>query len=158
MKVNVHELASKLEARSSELTRQISHEHQERVRSQEAMWGQIDLRSKILEEKILYEKEELREKHLTLESYMKSEFKRKDDHFSQLSEDVEKFSMRCEKQIEFYKNEIHKSFLAFEEQVFNKTSILDSDIDLLKKAINGEYEKIGEVIKEEINARFSSDV
>ncbi len=158
IKLNLNELASKIETKSSELVRQIAQEHQERVRSQEAMFGQIDLRSKILEEKILYEKEEMREKYLTLEGFTKNEFKRKDESIHHLTEDMEKYFMRSEKQIEFYKNEIFKTHMAFEEQVFSKTSTIDSDIDGLKKAINGEYEKIGEIIKEEINARFSSDV
>jgi len=158
LKINLNDLSSKIETKASELLRQISQEHQERIRSQEAMFGQIDLRSKILEEKIMYEKEEMRERYIGLESYTKGEFKRKDDALHHLNDTIDKYFIRAEKQIEFYKTEIYKTHMSFEEQVFAKTNTLDADIDGLKKAISGEYEKIGEIIKDEINARFSSDV
>ena len=152
------DLTAKLDSKSADLSQQVAQERQERTRAQEAICSQIDLKSKILEERLSYEKEETRERFFNLENFAKTELKRTEEAIEKLHANMEDFFREMERSAEVFKGDCQRSFALIEEEFGAKTNSIETDVDFLKKAINSEYGKISEIIKEEINARFSSDV
>ena len=59
-------------------------EHEERIRSNDDLKNNIEVREKINQEKGNYEKEEMRERYMALDSLMRAEFQRKDEAIKSL--------------------------------------------------------------------------
>ena len=73
------EFTSKLETKVSDLVNRIVMEHVERQRSEDDIKNQVDVRGRLIEDKITYEREEMRDRYMAMDSLVRAEFQRKEE-------------------------------------------------------------------------------
>lgn len=66
----------RLDARVTELVNRIIMEHEDRLRSNQEMRVNFDMREKLNTEKAMYQREEMRERHSALQALMRTELQR----------------------------------------------------------------------------------
>lgn len=152
------DILDKVESKSSDLMRQVQHEHSERMRYQDYLIGQIDLKSKIADEKLIYHKEELRESTNRLETSIQSAFKKRDDEWESKLRDLIKHQNKLQNTMEADAAEAAKRMGQIEDVTGHRFKTIETNMAQMSASMSKECENIGEIIKQEVNARFSSDV
>jgi len=149
---------TRLDSRITEVLNRIVIEHEERKRAEEDIKHQMEIRTKLHEEKMNYEKEEMRDRYMAMDSLVRAEFQRKEEAIRSLAELLENNVKRIQqslKQDEISRDQFEAA-LRIEMQKMQE--VLNRDIDFFKSQFALENEKIAEIIKGEIDTRFSSDV
>lgn len=149
---------TRLDSKITEVLNRIIIEHEERKRSEEDLRHQMDIRTKLQEEKINYEKEEMRDRYMAMDSLVRAEFQRKEESIRSLGELVENNIKRIQtaiKQEEITRDQFEAA-MRIEMQKMHE--ILNKDLEFFKSQFALENEKLTEIVKGEIDTRFSSDV
>ena len=152
------DFSSRLDSRVSEVLNRIIIEHEERRRGEEDLKHQLEIRSKLTEEKMNYEKEEMRDRYMAMDSLVRAEFQRKEEAIRSLGELIETNVKKIQsglKQEEITRDQFEA---AVRIELQKMQEILNKDLDYFKTQFALENEKITEIIKGEIDTRFSSDV
>lgn len=158
IKLLVNDLTQKSEARNAELMRQISTEHSERVRFQDYLLGQIDLKAKITEEKIIYEREETKDHFVKIENSLNLNLQRKEEKIDVLINENGKFHSQLRMALDSATSDFSKRINQVEELFASKTSQIEANMNRVQTFLSKECDNIGDIIRDEVNARFSSDV
>lgn len=148
----------RLDSKITEVLNRIIIEHEERKRTEDDIRHQIDIRNKMMEEKMNYEKEEMRDRYMAMDSLVRAEFQRKEESIKSLAELLENNIKRLQSNLkqEEISREQFEGALRIEMQKMQ--DIVNKDLDFFKTQFALENEKITEIIKGEIDTRFSSDV
>ena len=158
LKIIAQDFYDKFESRNNELTRQLSQEHSERLRYQDFLVGQMDLKAKMNDEKLVYHREETKELNKKLESTLASILKQKDIQSETEFKSIQVGLQNAQKGLEHLHIEFNQRLGTSKEHFTNKILGFESNLNQVNSMINKECETIGDIIREEITARFSSDV
>ncbi len=74
----------RLDNKVQEMVNKVIMEHEERVKSQDDLKNHVDFRDKVIEEKQQYEREEMRDRYMAMDSLVRAEFQRKDEAIKSL--------------------------------------------------------------------------
>ena len=149
---------SRLDSKISEVLNRIVIEHEERRRAEDDLKHQLEVRTKLTEEKMNYEKEEMRDRYMAMDSLVRAEFQRKEEAIRSLGELIENNIKKIQsslKQEEITRDQFEA---AIRIELQKMQDILNKDLDFFKSQFALENEKLTEIIKGEIDTRFSSDV
>lgn len=158
VKLSLQEWTGQLETRTADILRQVSVEHAERVRAQEFYAGQLETKARILEEKVNYQAEETRRTCLAMEGQTTEDLRKKNDCWESSLLEVKKSYIGMQKWLENTFTELNKRSVGLEEQFGNKIGEFEGKLGHLRNELEKECENIGGIIKDEVGARFSSDV
>lgn len=149
---------TRLDSKITEVLNRVIIEHEERKRSEEDLRHQMDIRTKLQEEKINYEKEEMRDRYMAMDSLVRAEFQRKEESIRSLGDLVENNIKRIQtaiKQEEITRDQFEA---AMRIEMQKMQEILNKDLEFFKSQFALENERLTEIIKGEIDTRFSSDI
>lgn len=147
-----------LESRVTEVLNRITIEHEERKRSEEDLKHQMDVRTKLQEEKINYEKEEMRDRYMAMDSLVRAEFQRKEESIRSLGDLIENNIKRIQTSIKQEEITRDQFEAAMRVEMQRMQEILNKDLEFFKSQFALENEKLTEIVKGEIDTRFSSDI
>lgn len=74
----------RLDGKVQEMVNKVIIEHEERIKSQDELKNHVDFRDKVIEEKQQYEREEMRDRYMAMDSLVRAEFQRKDEAIKSL--------------------------------------------------------------------------
>ena len=80
---------TRLDSKVSDVVNRIILEHEERKRSEDDLKHQIEMRTKMQDEKMNYEKEEMRDRYMAMDSLVRAEFQRKEEAIRALQDMVD---------------------------------------------------------------------
>lgn len=148
----------KLETRVSDLVNRIVLEHEERLRAQEDVKSQVEQKTKLQDEKMKYEKEEMRDRYMAMDSLVRAEFLRKEESIRALHDLMETNFRSLQKEIK--EEEITRQQFegALRVELEKMQQVMNKDMEFFKSQFALENEKLTEIVKGEIETRFSSDV
>jgi hypothetical protein len=149
---------NKLETKVSDLVNRIVMEHVERQRSQEDIKQQVDTRGKLIEDKISYEREEMRDRYMAMDVLVRSEFQRKEEAIKSVNDMVENNIKALQNNIKDEEYARGSFEGAIRIEVAKMQEMLKKDLDYFRSQFALENEKLTDIIKGEIDTRFSSDV
>lgn len=158
LRVTTQDLTSKLESRSAELMRQISTEHAERLRFQDHLGDQIDLKTKIMDEKLQYKADEIKESQDTIVATFQSHLRKMGEQVGGSLADISKANGALQKMMDVVVTECQKRIVQTEDSLTAKLNNFASELQQTRAILGKECEKIGDIIRDEIGARFTSDV
>lgn len=72
-------LQTRLELRMTEVLTRLVHEQEDRLRNHEEIKTSLDLKDKLVQERISYDREEMRDRYLNIDSFLKQELTRRDE-------------------------------------------------------------------------------
>ena len=133
-------------------------EHVERQRSQEDIKQQVDTRGKLIEDKISYEREEMRDRYMAMDVLVRSEFQRKEEAIKSVNDMVENNIKALQNNIKDEEYARGSFEGAIRIEVAKMQEMLKKDLDYFRSQFALENEKLTDIIKGEIDTRFSSDV
>lgn len=153
-----NDYSQRLDSKISDVVNRVVLEHEERKRAEDDIKNQVEMRSKMQEEKMNYEKEEMRDRYMAMDSLVRAEFQRKEESIRALQSMVEnniKSLYGTIKQEEVSRQQ-YEGALRIELQKVQE--LVNKDLEFFKGQFAMENEKLTEIIKGEIDTRFSSDV
>ena len=118
----------------------------------------IETKYKSNEERMTQEREEITMQSQMMESLIKGEIKRREEGFSRFSDELERRES-------FWNDKLRKAE-ADSQEFFQKAgqffemsvTKVNAEVEQIKKQFSTESEKVAELVSQEIQARFSSDV
>lgn len=149
---------SKLEAVSRDLTTKVSTEASERTRLQESLQQQVDAKTKSLEERLALRIKEAQEHSDQMEAQLQSQFRRFTDSCTGAIQDVHKSAITFAKSTEAKLDDLGARAGSIEADLVARTSQIAGEIKSLRNISAKECAKVGEIIRDEITARFASDM
>ena len=152
------EFQQKLENKNIELVNRIVNEHVERQRQQEDIKQQVDVRSKLIEDKVGYEREEMRDRYMALDVLVRAEFQRKEEAVKSLNEMIENNVKNLQNNIKDEEYSRGQFENAIRLEVSKMQEVLKKDMEYFRSQFALENDKLTDIIKGEIDTRFSSDV
>jgi hypothetical protein len=153
-----HEWTAKLETESKELAAKINGETTERANFQESMLQQIEVRFKCLEDKLALRLKEVQEHSEAVEGQLQSQFRRFTDSCTSAIQDVHKSAISFVKVTETKLDDLTGKIGTNNAELFAKIGQITTEIKSLRSLSAKECAKIGEIIRDEITARFASDM
>lgn len=155
---NLHDFNTKLESRVNDLTRQITNERSERTRFQDQFCSQFEQKNRLTEEKLVFVEKESKQSQNDLVINIQALFKKQADRMSELYHEINKVTQTCQKSFETVDLKFSKQLSDNNELIADKLGKFSTDLEQVWSVFGKECEKIGNIIKEEIGARFQSDV
>ena len=149
---------TKIEQKAQNLDARIKTEHDERIRSTEHIINQLEERMRLIDEKMRHEKESAKERYKTLENSIQWELSRKDEMIEALKHEMGNYWQRTMYKFEETQADISQFKSKVEEELNEAIDSIQVDLTDLKDKIIDNNEKIGEIVRSEIKARFESDV
>ena len=152
------EFQQKLENKNIELVNRIVNEHVERQRQQEDIKQQVDVRSKLIEDKVGYEREEMRDRYMALDVLVRAEFQRKEESVKSQNDLIENNIKNLQNNIKDEEYSRVNFENAIRLEVGKMQEMLKKDMEYFRSQFALENDKLTDIIKGEIDTRFSSDV
>lgn len=152
------DFSGKLESKVNDLVNRIVMEHTERLRTNEDMKMQVDARGKLIEDKISYEREEMRDRYMAMDVLVRAEFQRKEEALRSLNDMVEQNVKQLQNNIKDEEYSRVNFENALRVEVAKMQEVTKKELDYFRSQFALENEKLTDIIKGEIDTRFSSDV
>ncbi|OMJ82298.1 hypothetical protein SteCoe_17011 [Stentor coeruleus] len=147
------DIHGRLETKSSDLVNKLLQEQEERLRNHEDLKYNFELKDKMTQEKLSFDRNEFKSRLVSLESYLKAELQRKEEMIQNLNSSFENQIRNLYETIKMNEASRHER----EEQMANEiTHALDSNmqaIDQYKHLQGSITEKITEMVRTEIEVR-----
>lgn len=147
-----------MESRANELARLITNERTERIRFQEQSILQFDQKSRQMDERLALVDKDTKQVQNELVLNIQTLFKKQADRMSELYQEINKVAQTFQKSFDAVDLKLSKQQADNNEIILEKMGKLSADLEQIWSAFGKECEKIGNIIKEEISARFQSDV
>eukprot|EP01017_Pseudomicrothorax_dubius_P007317 TRINITY_DN12260_c0_g1_i2.p1 TRINITY_DN12260_c0_g1~~TRINITY_DN12260_c0_g1_i2.p1 ORF type:complete len:594 (+),score=192.62 TRINITY_DN12260_c0_g1_i2:215-1996(+) len=133
-------------------------EHEERVRADDDFRNHVEMKDRLQEERMRYEREEMRDRYAAMDSNIRAEFQRKDEALRSLHSLLETSYKQLLNGIKAEEASRLNSEAALRGDFVKFQEILRREVDLFKgeqTTVNG---KLMEMMKVEVDTRLSSDV
>lgn len=150
--------STKLESKVSELVTRIIMEHEERIRTHEEFRINIETRDRLNNEKLSYEREELRDRYKAMDSLVRNEFMRKDEAIRNLQGMLEGYVRSLQSSLKQEESSRNQSEAVFREDFLRYQDVMRKEYDLFSGQQSSLNEKITEMIKMEVETRLTSDM
>ena len=148
----------KMNARLAETNRMIDIERGERKTTLENTQIEISNRLRMSESKIASELESINRKINILESGVKAEAQRNRENGERMIVAIEESERRQIKRSSEIVDEVRRLFDSYRAEMDNKLRVSDEQVESHKRLLVGIYNRVEEVVRKEIEARFSSDI
>jgi hypothetical protein len=133
-------------------------EHDSRETAIEYMKEILQGKAKDLESRIIQEKEDTKLQMDMVRELMRTERQRREEAMERIREDQENQEKSLKERMERLENESREFFGKMEGYLEGGVTRVQEEVEIFRKQLMAESEKVAELVRKEIEARFSSDV
>lgn len=133
-------------------------EHESRETAIDYIKEILSGKTKDIESRIIQEKEDIRIQMDMVRELLSTERQRREDSLMRIREDQEGQEKSLKDRMERLENESREFFGKMEGYLEGGVSRVQEEVDVFRKQLMAESEKVAELVRKEIEARFSSDV
>ncbi|CAG9316800.1 unnamed protein product [Blepharisma stoltei] len=151
------DIQQRLEIRSSEMLNKLMLEQEERLRHHQDLKNNFELKDKMTQEKIQFDRDEFRDKFSSFESYFKTELQRKEELINHISSTLD---MQIKGIYDAIKQEEQARFQAeggLRDDMANVSDAARTGLEQYKMHQTAINEKMTEMVKTEIECRLKSE-
>lgn len=151
------DLQSRLEIRSGEMLNKLVMEQEERLRHHHDLKSTFELKDKMIQEKIQYDRDEFRDRFSSLESFFKTELQRKEELINNVNSTLD---LQIRNVYDTIKQEEQARFQAesaLRDDMANISDAARQSLDQYKMFQTAINEKMTEMVKTEIECRLKSE-
>lgn len=149
---------SKIENRTQNLDLRLKAEKDERLRAIENVIGQLEARYNVIDDRARSDREAARNACKSLESSIQWELKRKDELIELLRGEQNSHMNRTLLQIEKITTDFNLYRQKLEDDISDTLEGVNAEIAEVRDKIIDNNEKVGEIVRSEVKARFESDI
>lgn len=147
------DLQSRVESKSSDLLNRLLQEQEDRLRTHEDLKYNVELKDKMTQDKLSYDRSEFKTRVSSLESYFKTELQRKEDLIQALSTNLDQQTRNIYETIRL--NEINRQDReeTLSSEMANAVESMRQAVDQHKMFQSSITEKVTEMVRTEIEVR-----
>jgi hypothetical protein len=147
------DIHKRIELKSSDLLNKLLQEQEERLRNHEDIKYTFDLKDKMTQEKLQFDRNEFKARLSTLESFSKAEFQRKDEMIQALNSNLDNQVRNIVENIRMNENLRQEREDVLTAEMANTIETNRQAIDQYKSFQSSITEKVTEMVKTEIDVR-----
>ena len=150
--------SSKLEVKMTEVVNRIVMEHEERVKGMDELRQTMNLKEKLNADKQNYEREEMRDRFVGLDSLVRAELSRKDEQIKIIQDQMEGQIKALTGLLKEEETHRQQQEAIFRDDFVKLQSLIQTENEFFKTQQDKIQEKTVEMIKIEVETRLGSDV
>ena len=136
----------------------VTEEHDSRETAIEYLKEIVEGKGRDLEGQIRQEREEMKMQMEMLKELMTGERERREEAVERLREEQDSQEKVAKERLERLENESREFFGKMETYLEGGVGRVQEEVEVFRKQLMAESEKVAELVRKEIEARFSSDV